>query len=429
MQLTGKNGLKLAGKLGVAGALLLASGLAGNYAMATVTGRCDMCHTMHNSQDGNTQVFASGPVTAAHWAGDNSSLGGGASSASQRQLLKTDCVGCHSNTGSETIVSINSNRIPIVYNTGGYPAGATGSTHALAGGNFYNVAGNSAYGHNVLGISPGDSLFIAPGDQLGCAQSCHTSLALTDAGLTGKGSYNGFVSDTMSHAGCQGCHNKLGHHNTADTSYRYLGGHADAGMDILEGGGAPIVTLGKSHNPYEDADWEQSPDESNHNFYRAPIDLGSGAKNDRTMMGAFCAGCHKMFHAMGDNNVGARQNGGDPNGLDGNESGTGLITANSTPSNPWMRHPSSVNIPQDGEYGAMFGVSLYNPKVPVSRLDGVTSTTIQPGDQVFCLSCHRAHGSDQPDALRFPYTDMVAHSGTHDGEGCFYCHTSKDTAS
>jgi predicted CXXCH cytochrome family protein len=44
---------------------------------------------------------------------------------------------------------------------------------------------------------------------------------------------------------------------------------------------------------------------------------------------------------------------------------------------------------------------------------------------VMCLSCHRPHGSNQPDMLRWDYRNMIAGDDTKSG-GCFTCHTTKN---
>jgi predicted CXXCH cytochrome family protein len=55
------------------------------------------------------------------------------------------------------------------------------------------------------------------------------------------------------------------------------------------------------------------------------------------------------------------------------------------------------------------------------------TANIGTGDQVMCLSCHKAHGSKWPNALRFDYTGMDAHLGTGTRtDGCFFCHRLKD---
>lgn len=78
---------------------------------AAVTGDCVNCHTMHNSQDGSALAHSG---TGAGWNGTN--LTGGDSTASQGNLLLSGCVGCHSNAGGDTIVTIGTTKVPIVYN-------------------------------------------------------------------------------------------------------------------------------------------------------------------------------------------------------------------------------------------------------------------------------------------------------------------------
>jgi len=400
MRVKGTKSIKFTRTLGAVGLVLLGMGFFGTGAMAQMGGVCSNCHTMHNSQNDNTQVFVG---VGAGW--NAGTLGGGTSNAEQEQLLKTDCVGCHTNTSSQdTIVTIGGSKVPIVYNTTAYPSGASTATTPLAGGNFFNVASNDTYGHNVAGISSADSaLTYAPGSEgVNCANgSCHQTLTTIDVSAGGLGpEYKG---------GCQGCHTRVGHHNPNDPSYRYLGGHGFPGIDYVDGGGVP--------NTYEDADWEQTKGAADHNFYKrqnSHFDFG---------IGGFCAGCHSTFHAMGQGAIpyAPIDNGGDDNT-------DNLITANSTPSNPWLRHPTNVNIPNNGEYAAMFsGPAAYNPAVPVAQNPAGNPNIIDAGDQVMCLSCHRAHGSNQPDALRFNYSTIVAHNaGAAAGTGCFYCHTTKD---
>ena len=373
--------------------------------MAQVKGSCVNCHTMHNSQGNNSQVHIG---AGAAWNPGTSMLEGGApidNAVPQTNLLDTDCVGCHSSQGNSvtTVTDASGNNVPIVYNLGGYPTAT-----ALAGGNFFSVASDSTRGHNVRGISPIDgALSYAPGGVgfTGCASSCHSSLTLSDAATTQP-------SVGYKFNGCKGCHTQVAHHKANDPSYRFLGGHGAPGVTFVEGGA--IQPAG--NNLYEDRDWEATKGPADHNFYKAQSN-----EFDFTSIQAFCAGCHTSFHALGaPSGMYLLDNGGDPNT-------DNSITANSTPSNPWLRHPTGVNIPNDGEYAAVFGQN-YSPNVPVARLPAsIGSATVVAGDQVMCLSCHRAHGSDQPDALRFDYTTVSAHSGAgNTTTGCFYCHRTKD---
>jgi hypothetical protein len=396
--------------LGVTGATLLVSGMFATVAMATVKGPCANCHTMHNSQNGSVQVEVG---AGAGW-NASAQLTGGANHAERAQLLKSDCVGCHSATvgNTNTIVDDgNGNKVPIVFNMGGaYPA------DALAGGNFaLNTGAADVYGHNVGGIAGHDTHFPVdtPGSQNpGCGNGCHQSLAFDDVEIAAGDDFNYNAISQGKFNGCKGCHNKVGHHNSADQSYRFLGGHgADGfgppGVDIVDGG---------VNQANEDPLWEH-PTSTGHNIYKKQTDI-----TVKDSMGTFCAGCHTDFHVTGEANFfGPGDDGGDYN----TEGGVGLISANSA-SNPWLRHPTNVNIPFDpgGEYAAMAGA--YDRTIPVAQDPTANTNTIEYGDQVMCLSCHRAHATQYPDALRFNYTKMNAHNaGAADGTGCFFCHTTK----
>jgi hypothetical protein len=329
-------------------------------APAAVQGNCSGCHTMHNSQDGSI-INADGPV---------------------EKLLKDDCVGCHSSSGSDTIVVSDGNNIPIVFNT-------SVPTNPLAGGNFYWVQAGGfgdAYGHNVYGISDADATLSAAPASTGCINSCHTSLALADEGN-----------------GCEGCHNNVLHHGTDPTPgdpenaasgwYRFLS--APSGHDFL--GGAPVVGI-------EDPNWEQNADADHHNIYYK----GTGSDTETPeSMGKFCAGCHVLFHSPGTTSD-----------LWGIDNGGG--------SNPWLRHPADYAIPNDGEYAAIIG-SDYDPVVPVGKSLTGTVNKVELGDTVMCLSCHRAHGSPYPDMLRWDKSLMSTKTtGAGAGTGCFKCHSAKD---
>ena len=353
---------------------------------ATVSGQCSNCHTMHNSQDNSPLVSVDGDG----W--DNGVLSAGSITGVQKQLLVTDCVGCHSSSGGETIVYLGSSVIPIVYNTNDlYPA------KPLAGGNFAMVPKDHSTGHNVLGIAPeDDKLSVAPGAStpgsgfsIGCNFSCHVSLA----------------TEIAEENGCQGCHNRIKHHgvdpapgdpeNEASGWFRFLGNH-----DASTGGG--------SVTGIEDSDWEYTKDASDHNIYLG----GTEYKTDPEAMGRFCAGCHGLFHADG---LGASSN---PLGVDNGS--------------PWIRHPADFAIPlidTTKEYSQLLG-QAYDPDVPVAKpnLASYSAGIVEEGDMVMCLSCHRAHGSQYSDMLRWDYTDMFAHNASSDRiDGCFYCHRTKDT--
>jgi len=133
-------------------------------------------------------------------------------------------------------------------------------------------------------------------------------------------------------------------------------------------------------------------------------------------MSDYCAGCHQHFH------------------------GTTYVGTSS----PWFLHPAHYALPADANkeyrlYNTQDGTTKgpYNPQAPVARPDlsgytGPTSTVNLGTDQVFCLSCHRPHGTPYKDILRWAYDPddgglMIAGTtGAGAKTGCFICHTSKD---
>jgi predicted CXXCH cytochrome family protein len=372
-------------------------------ATAIITGPCANCHTMHNSQGGASQA-----LTAAKWIAGI--LTGTPSSTPLKNLLVTDCVGCHSSSGVATIITVNGSKIPIVYNTGGPTAGTE-----LAGGNFYwttvdglNPGENkNNRGHNVAGIAGMDTLPGAPGFT-GCGNSCHQSLVapVAEASIPSSG---------HDQTGCEGCHLKVGHHKEAElfgteagNAYRFLSGHGDGLAAIVDN------SLGMN----EGTQWglEGSANSNDWNLYEAQTT--SFVVGDILTIGRWCAGCHGKFHAFGvEDEMFLTNNGGDRD-MD-------------PTTNPWLRHPTNVFIPGAGtEFASVIGTP-YAPYtsggIPLARNTNNITDAINTGDQVMCLSCHKAHGSQWPDALRFDYTTMDAHTGTGTRtDGCFFCHRLKD---
>lgn len=343
---------------------------------AAVKGFCSSCHTIHNSEEGaavaytldnaGQQVFSTQPLA---------------------KLLRTDCLGCHSHSGAETIISTGETVTPVVFNLiePTYPPdGSTTST--LAGGNFHwLIKSGDAYGHNVYGIAAADSRFSssqAPGgeEQPGECVTCHATLATAESG-------------------CEGCH--VPHHHAAKKDivvdrekgwYRFLGSVMQHDDQV---GPPPEGVIG-----IEAPDWEQNPLIDRHNSYQGSPGpyasyLDSGSISQK------CIGCHGQFHSD--------------------------TVANST----WIRHPVEVAIPDAGEFT---GFAIYNPLVPVAR-QNISSTdanfsAIDRGtDLVSCISCHRAHGSPYPAMLRWAYRDWPGidqHTQQPAINGCAVCHTSKN---
>ncbi|MFH0811049.1 MAG: cytochrome c3 family protein [Pseudomonadota bacterium] len=376
---------------------------------------CHGCHTIHNSENG-VEVYNNpfdpldvGPVV---------------------HLLRSTCLGCHSNTKDGTL--IDSYGAPIVYNTKSPgPDGGVG----LAGGNFYWVAKDSPFvppgadgadailkardtrGHNVFGISGHDSRCTsAPGggptsfrpscttkDEKSNSFSCHQTLAAQTKFETVDD--NNLLGQTV--GGCRGCHIATHHHSkkNAALQYRFLQGH-HGDQSYVDGLGAD--------------DWEKTPTKDNHNEYTGTVvtysdvsESGGFILGELKTISAFCCGCHGNLH----------QGAGDM--ADGF----------------WERHPADVVLPADkkdfANYQGANGLLIYDPLVPVARpdlgkfldtcpeSDRVAPSAVRPGtDIVMCLSCHRAHGSPNPLMLRWPYPlkdDEVMLPNT----ACRVCHTDK----
>lgn len=280
-------------------------------------------------------------------------------------LLIADCVGCHSSNTAETIID----GTPIVFNT-------VPPSQPLAGGNFYWVsqggAANDVFGHNVWGISGVDNNITvtegAPGrDGTPGCNGCHLSLATDPA-----------VSAIPGKSGCQGCHTEVSHHDDSKPWFRFLKGHMSDDHYVTG---------------IEAANWEYDPaNVTDRNVYQG-IDSATFTVNytlkSTHAITAFCSGCHYSFH-----------------------DDMGGVTS------PWLRHPNDILLPTSGEYGAYDPLTTYSNEAPVAYLNINAPTRAEA--VVSCLSCHRAHGSDQPDMLRWDYTNMA------EGTGCYVCHTTKD---
>lgn len=347
-----------------------------NIVDAAVKGPCVNCHTMHNSQNNSSVALADNTTGKIGWNDSGQLDGVDGSTDAQQHLLVSDCVGCHSSTTNQTIIDLGGgSKIPIVYNM-------EVPVKPLAGGNFHWVGQGSdydGYGHNVYGIADSD-LDIepsegAPGNKYGCGQTndCHHTLA----------------SPTNAHdkPGCQGCHYNVFHHSD-NGQYRFLNGHM--GDDYYVEG-------------VEDGDWEKESD-GTHNFYKGTVGPVSGTSTlaSKKSISTYCGGCHYAFHR--------KQN--------EEEDNIGDVGA-------WLRHPTDIVLPNTSEYAGYQPQETgeYSTLAPVSW--GDPNNPVRDQAIVMCLSCHRPHGSGNPDILRWNYDNCDA--GTDNGAcGCFVCHTTKD---
>ena len=358
----------------IVGVMLLFSGVA----VAKVSGPCADCHTMHFSQTPwPSEWGTSGPNDA---------------------LLVDDCVGCHSGA---TALKGTSNEIPVVLRTT-EPSG-TGPQKSLAGGDFYWVAnGDDSKGHNVDGVASvdGNLSYDPPG------WDASATAGNTFGQVTG-GSNPDWGSNQLTCAGMYGCH---GDHTETTNAGAIRGAHhgddscLKAGSVNENNQGGTVATsyrwCGGIHG-IEDDDWEWTADSTDHNQYKG-VD-GNSSYTHKTTISYLCAECHGVFHS----DIG----------------GT---------SSPWTRHPTdfALGSASGSEYADYNGSGhSYSVEAPVGSVtinNGIVSTVTPTGTEdciVLCVSCHRAHGTEWPDLLRWNYDDMIA--GQDKTGGCFICHTTK----
>jgi hypothetical protein len=338
------------------------------YALATVTGACVNCHTMHNSQGGAEMQLKDGETDP------------------QGNLVRGTCVGCHGSTpaGADNIVT----NIPQVWH-----AAATD----LAGGNFKYVLTDDTYGHNVQNIAAADPTLANTPPGYAAAMDPSSSQYQTGSRLTcaGANGCHGNRDETTDYAAVKGAHH-------ASDAVLKFGGIVEASQ------GASVATSYRflyKVKGGEDTDWQNTVAAADHNEYKGAVYAArtTMAWADVNTISELCAECHGSFHMSG---------------------ATGIGTAT-----PWIRHPTDVLIPNSGEYASIS--TTYNPTVPVARaaIPAAASGTVAAGtDIVMCLSCHRAHASGYADILRWDYSTMIANGGSL-STGCFVCHTTKDDGS
>ena len=406
-------------------------------ANARVKGVCQACHTMHNSQGGQPMAkvsYLSSPSAQPFWSGNAINAGTANTSTPNEYLLRADCIGCHSNTGTQTIVYYMSNKVPIVHNTQKPAYEVPGANNALAGGNFYWTDPNSGtdfadnHGHNVFSVD--QTLAAAPGITGGghCqggsgTNSCHYSL------------YNPYDYQwNVNIEGCRGCHFFTFHHKAKGNSaniaisgpiqYSWQAGPVDPTYRFLDTYPGMFTQVPYWNSAFvqgiEDPNFEQSPSATVHNVYMANgastgggfVPAASGMMNaSNHSLSGFCVGCHGAFHNTADS------------------------------SGVWIRHPIDVlvgKLVDDGHestfYNGTTGYETYDPKVPAAygianpygdSVSGYGAVDDTRG-QVTCVSCHRTHASPYPSMLRFDYNVMIAgNSAANPGSGCFACHTEK----
>jgi predicted CXXCH cytochrome family protein len=124
----------------------------------------------------------------------------------------------------------------------------------------------------------------------------------------------------------------------------------------------------------------------------------------------WCSGCHGTYHGAG----GAANMGGAVTGDAGNA--------------PWLRHPTRdvtmANAVTNKRVNGTHWFGALASRVPVVSPSGTIPGTGPASDnQVFCGSCHKAHGSPNPKGLIFDdETTAVAEDGLSLMPTCQQCH-------
>ncbi len=124
----------------------------------------------------------------------------------------------------------------------------------------------------------------------------------------------------------------------------------------------------------------------------------------------WCSGCHADFHGIG----GTPEIGGSVSG--------------DTGSHPWLRHPSRDVTMSEGvanrHVDADHWFSTLASRVPVVSSSGTIPGTATGSDnEVFCGSCHKAHGSPHRKGLIFDdETTAKLEDGTSLMQTCQQCH-------
>jgi predicted CXXCH cytochrome family protein len=283
----------------------------------------------------------------------------------QSALLLNDCLGCHTTTSTDPLSDDK-----------GYPfvkLGSATDSNCLAGGFFQtdaDTSDNNANENHDIG-------------------SQAVPAGFDDSETTW---YKG-TTEGLGCAGTNGCH---GNETDLDDMAAIKGGHHDpSAYRILYVGTNGVV--GSGAKDYEELVIRTpattpvtSGDTQNVNIYSAGVEDPS--------ISELCAKCHGDFH---------------------NESGT---TNDSGSASPWIRHPTDVEIPGNwtiGDEGNLLTGSDYKNN-PVGYNDADDS-----GQRMAtCLSCHRAHGTENADLLRWDYSTQLAgqESDSQVTYGCLGCH-------
>ncbi len=322
--------------------------------------------------------------------------------ADNRLLVGTDpsstCLSCHEHAGDTGPSSYHISTAPADY-------AAKAPQQRTPGGDFAWVkktwdAGLDparTHGHNIVAVDQGyaadDNNLYAPGggtsfpsSQLGC-QSCHDQHGQTRRTLTGyqKG---GTIGATVLPIMASGSYNNSPNPTATEAVgvYRLLRGMGDASQGVTFANAA-IAVAPSTYNMTEATN---------------QVRVAYGASGADTW-GNWCATCHADMHSGTGNvhpvdaslndmalNYNAYLKSGDLSGTSGTSFSSLVPFAEAS-----------------GDYSVLKTHAVNNG----SYLSGPAS-----GDKVMCLSCHRAHASGMPEALRFSQSyEFMTYGGNYIG--------------
>jgi nitrate/TMAO reductase-like tetraheme cytochrome c subunit len=348
---------------------------------------CNLCHTMHYSQDGGVPTNGSNGPNPYLLLKDN----------------KTDlCLICHATnaSGENYLVTATNELAPAVFDAPqDSPGGDYDNVNAVGGA----LGGSMTKGHNPYGYPSSGGPVIEP------------DTTLADTGVPVPPGADG---EEMWEWSCLSCHRPHKDTGLADSDvratydYRLLrkhlkGPHATPGTytDVstaLDDAGMLTATLTTAPAGLANVDAETA---TNHNVYY--VSVTGGTKG----LGLWCGGCHSNPDSTGDPGTGFH-------GGAKSDSDVGDVTETY-----WIRHPTATVLPDPatGSINDNYG-NTYIPTLPLETADGTAGTganwdtTDSADEQVFCMSCHRAHATEYGDAVRWDS------NAANPGVGCQKCH-------
>ncbi len=336
---------------------------------------CSQCHTMHNSQGGESMVYPDQGV------------------GSQEMLLRANsvlglCLYCHGKDSPQVAVD-GANRIPpqIEYTdeTGVWPAGEYPS-----GGDFNhgNQSPENDPNRHDIGRTSMASVYPPGSDGTVNWDGVTTDFVTTKYGTT-------FT--------CLYCHDHHGNDNYRNL--RYDPGNPtndDSGSGVTvsysvdaascsDGGGLPCdvdMTTGANNRV---------------KYYRSNVifEVNTAAR-DYNRISEWCSKCHSKFFSESTPYTGAS------GGYLGGDSAAGVGLGDTDETNPWVRHPvGDVYVGITTNRHSVDNIGSADIRVVLDD----TASNPQP----FCLSCHYAHGGPNPNNPDYPELDhsiLVKFDGT-----------------